>query len=291
MRRGRLELTWPTRRGRVGRRSTYGWGRVLVLLGAISLGVFGVGLTTGLLVSRLNEDRTQKVLSNRLMALQSQAEHLEGELASLRVEESRLRMSAGLEPLHADVLQLGVGGTQYNPPRSDTDDAQGRLDHLGRALGLLKSSFAQVDVSLIERTKDWRRVPCIHPVAGSLIVSRFGMRTHPILGVWAMHEGTDFGARKGTPVVATADGLVKFAGWKPGFGYTVTIDHGGGYSTTYSHNSKNKVKRGNRVRRGDVVALLGSTGLSTGPHLHYEVRVDGVPKDPQQYILPDVVVD
>jgi murein DD-endopeptidase MepM/ murein hydrolase activator NlpD len=291
LRRGRLELTWPSRRGRVVRRSTIGWRLGLAVLVAFGLGLVGIGLATGMLASRWAEDQARYSQARKVTALEAQAERLEAELTSLRTEEARLRVFAGLEPLHDDVLAVGVGGSQYEPPRTDADYAQARLDRLGRSLGLLKSSFAQVEVSLAERTEEWRKVPCIHPIPGSLIVSRYGMRTHPVLGVWAMHEGTDFGARKGTPVAATADGVVKFSGWKPGFGYTVMIDHGGSYSTRYSHNSKNKVKKGERVRRGDVVALLGSTGLSTGPHLHYEVRVDGTPKDPLQFILPDVVVD
>ncbi len=291
MRRGRLELTWPSRRGRVGRRSTIGWRLALTLLLALGLGLVGIGLATGTLVSRWAQDQAGYSHQRKVAALQAQAERLEAELTSLRAEEARLRLSAGLDPLHDDVLTVGVGGSQYVPPQTDADYAQLRLDQLGRALGLLKSSFAQVEISLVERAQEWRKVPCTHPVPGSLIVSQFGMRTHPVLGVWAMHEGTDFGARKGTPVAATADGVVKSSGWKPGFGYAVMIDHGGGYSTRYAHNSKNKVKKGDRVRRGDVVALLGGTGLSTGPHLHYEVRVNGMPKDPLQFILPDVVVD
>jgi murein DD-endopeptidase MepM/ murein hydrolase activator NlpD len=291
LRRGRLELTWPSRRGLVQRRSAVGLRPGLTLLAVFGVCLIGIGLVTGVLVSRWGEYRSRDWRESRVSTLQAQAERLEAELASLRTEEARLRVSAGLDPLHDDVLTVGVGGAQYEPPQDDADYAQVRLDHMGRALGLLKSSFAQVEVSLAERAEEWRKIPCVHPIPGSLVVSRFGMRTHPLLGVWAMHEGTDFGARTGTPVVATADGVVKFSGWKPGFGYTVTIDHGGGYSTRYAHNSKNRVRKGERVRRGDVVALLGSTGVSTGPHLHYEVRVNGAPKDPLQFILPDVVVD
>jgi murein DD-endopeptidase MepM/ murein hydrolase activator NlpD len=261
------------------------------LLVVCSVAVFAVGLITGAFVSRVSGQRTESALGDRVAALHAQAEELEGQLASLREDETRLRISAGLEPLHEDVLMVGVGGAQYVPPRSGADYAQAKLDRLGRATGLLKSSFAQVGANLSDRTERWRKVPCIHPVPGSLTMGRFGMRTHPILGVWAMHEGADFGARKGTPIVATADGVVRFSGWKPGFGYTVKVDHGGGCSTVYAHNSKNKVKKGQRVRRGEVIALLGSTGLSTGPHLHYEVRLAGNPKDPLQHILPDVVVD
>jgi murein DD-endopeptidase MepM/ murein hydrolase activator NlpD len=291
VRRRRIELVWPRGRAGLPRRLTVGWGRVLLGLAVGGLVLAGVGLLGGVTLSRTQERREHALLRSRIASLQAQAAELTGQLAQLEREGARLRVSAGLEPLHEDVLRVGVGGGQYVPPRSETDFVGDRLDKLGRVVGLLKSSFAQLEHNLDERKEKWSRVPCTHPVPGSLVMSRFGMRTHPVLGVWAMHEGADFGARTGTPVAVTADGMVKFSGWKPGFGYTVKVDHGGEYTTVYSHNSKNKVRKGDRVRRGDVIALLGSTGLSTGPHLHYEVRANNIPKDPLQYILPDVVVD
>ncbi len=291
MRRRRIELVWPAGRAGLPRRLRVGWGRILLGLSACGLVLAGAGLLGGVRLSQTKGRREHALLQSRVASLQAQAVELTGQIAQLEREGARLRVSAGLEPLHEDVLKAGVGGSQYVPPRSETDFVGNRLDKLGRVVGLLKSSFAQLEHNLGERKEKWSRVPCTHPVPGSLVMSRFGMRTHPVLGVRAMHEGADFGARTGTPVAATADGVVKFSGWKPGFGYTVKIDHGGEYTTVYAHNSKNKVRRGDRVKRGDVIALLGSTGLSTGPHLHYEVRVDNTPKDPLQYILPDVVVD
>lgn len=110
--------------------------------------------------------------------------------------------------------------------------------------------------------------------------SGFGMRLHPILKVKRMHTGIDIGAKKGESILASNGGKVIISGWTNGYGYRVVIDHGGGISTLYAHCSKILVKEGQTVKRGDKIALIGSTGLSTGPHLHFEVRENGAPVNP-----------
>jgi murein DD-endopeptidase MepM/ murein hydrolase activator NlpD len=120
-------------------------------------------------------------------------------------------------------------------------------------------------------------------------LSSYGMRIHPITKVRTMHEGMDFSARTGTPIYATGDGRVTFAGRdNSGYGMYVIIDHGYGYKTLYAHLYKTLVKKGQRVRRSDIIALVGNTGKSTGPHLHYEVRLNGKPVDPRNYYFYDL---
>ncbi|MBC7330523.1 peptidoglycan DD-metalloendopeptidase family protein [bacterium] len=123
----------------------------------------------------------------------------------------------------------------------------------------------------------------IYPVRGS-ITSGFGMRTHPIYHIKKMHTGIDISAHSGTPIKAAAGGEVVFAGWWGGYGNVVIIDHGGGISTLYAHCSAIYVKKGQSVSQGEVIAAVGSTGLSTGPHLHFEVRKNGKPVDPLGYL-------
>lgn len=123
----------------------------------------------------------------------------------------------------------------------------------------------------------------VRPVPGS-VTSPFGPRTHPILGYVRMHTGVDFNAPYGQPIRAAAGGRVILAGTYGGYGTTIVIDHGGGTATLYAHQSSVAVGYGQQVAAGDTVGYVGSTGLSTGPHLHFEVRVDGVPVDPMQYL-------
>ncbi|AFY59943.1 murein hydrolase activator EnvC [Synechococcus sp. PCC 6312] len=116
------------------------------------------------------------------------------------------------------------------------------------------------------------------------ITSTFGWRIHPILGTQRFHNGLDFGAPTGTPIQAAERGRVIYAGWYGGYGNAVIVDHGNGATTLYAHASRLVVAEGDVVQRGQVVALVGSTGLSTGPHLHFEVRINGEPQDPSYYL-------
>lgn len=122
------------------------------------------------------------------------------------------------------------------------------------------------------------------PCASPNLTSYFGYRVHPIFGTRKLHAGIDVGAASGTPIYAAADGVVIESGWTGGYGKAVIIDHGGGVATLYAHSSQLYVAPGQSVRRGQLIAAIGSTGFSTGPHLHFEVRVNGSPVDPLAYI-------
>lgn len=118
-------------------------------------------------------------------------------------------------------------------------------------------------------------IPSQMPVAARALTSGFGIRGHPLLGGRRAHSGIDLAAPTGSPIVATSDGLVSWADWAGGYGIAVAVEHGGGYQTRYAHMSRVNVAPGQQVRKGDVIGYVGSTGMSTGPHLHYEVRVNG----------------
>jgi len=141
---------------------------------------------------------------------------------------------------------------------------------------------------LIEAAKDksarWAAMPSVWPVHG-WVTSGFGPRVSPFTGQLAMHDGLDIGAAPNTSVQAPASGYVTSAGFDAKMGNVILVDHGYGIETEYGHLAKILVKQGQKVKRGDVIALVGSTGLSTGPHLHYMVKIKGQNVNPKNYIL------
>lgn len=137
-------------------------------------------------------------------------------------------------------------------------------------------------------------MPVLKPVADkyvSRLASGYGSRFHPILKVNKMHKGLDFAASTGTPIYATGDGAVKVSEFNSGYGNMVVLKHGNGYESLYAHMSRAKVRSGQKVKRGDVIGYVGTTGLSTGAHLHYEIHKNGEPVDPIMYFYNDVDPD
>jgi murein DD-endopeptidase MepM/ murein hydrolase activator NlpD len=163
------------------------------------------------------------------------------------------------------------------------------LGALIRRANLLASSFAEAKDSLASHSQRLAATPSIMPTQGWLTSAFSSMREHPILHVARPHEGIDVMAPMGSPIEAPAQGVVTEAGWESGYGNTITLDHGYGLVTKFAHCSKLLVRVGQRVSRGQRIALVGNTGLATGPHLHYEVHVNGRPVDPLKYVLPDRV--
>jgi murein DD-endopeptidase MepM/ murein hydrolase activator NlpD len=130
-------------------------------------------------------------------------------------------------------------------------------------------------------------VPSRMPLVGSVLTSSYGMRSHPVLGGLRKHTGIDLAAPTGTPVYATADGMVSRADWYSSYGLYISLEHGASLQTRYAHLSRLAVASGDVVKKGDLIGYVGSTGRSTGPHLHYEVRVDGVAVNPIPYMMAD----
>jgi murein DD-endopeptidase MepM/ murein hydrolase activator NlpD len=151
----------------------------------------------------------------------------------------------------------------------------------------LKDRFAEV-LDVFEReSARLSSIPSINPVSSqeAWVSSGFGYREDPISGSRRFHDGCDIVAPRGTPVIAPANGIVTFGGWRDGMGRMVEIEHGHGYTTTYGHNDKLLVKKGDLVNRGDLIAYVGSSGRSTGPHLHYEIRLNGRLVNPWKYLV------
>ena len=176
----------------------------------------------------------------------------------------------------------GMGGAESvaDVPAGDLlqslDQLQGEFDRSGRQLTVLEAM-------LYDQQLELAAIPSGRPSKG-YITSGFGTRNDPIRGGLAHHLGIDFDANKGDPVLAAAGGVVRFAGVKSGYGQVVEVDHGNGYSTLYGHNSRIVVRAGDIVRPGQTLARAGSTGRSTGPHVHFEVHVNGRPVNPRKFL-------
>ncbi|MCB9024873.1 MAG: M23 family metallopeptidase [Bdellovibrionaceae bacterium] len=159
-----------------------------------------------------------------------------------------------------------------------------RIEIASQDSQVLERKVMQLWENLSERQNFIRATPSVRPTRG-WFSSRFGIRADPFTGRPTMHSGLDLASRYGAPVTATADGIVTFVGYQNGYGNIVAIDHGYGIQTRYAHNSRVYVQVGDQIRRYDVIAAVGSSGRSTGAHVHYEVRVRGVAVDPINYIL------
>jgi len=281
---------------------------IRVLAGACALVSFvllGFGATaafdaTARIQNRQLDARNQ-ALSAELEQFRSRVGRLESTLNDLSEKDARIRTLAGLETIDPEVMQAGVGGPGLGSlesyPLWEVDSLASKdafalsydLNALERRARLLASSLDEATDSLQAHRDLLESTPSILPAAGWMS-SRFAKsRMHPIHNRPLPHEGVDIAATKGTPIFAAAKGRVVRAGWVVGYGLTVEIDHGFGYTTLYGHASKLLVQRGQVVNRGDVIGQVGSTGIATAPHLHYEVSLNGVPQNPVNFILPDAV--
>lgn len=148
----------------------------------------------------------------------------------------------------------------------------------------LEARLSKLDEFLLDKESFLKSTPSIMPTRG-WITSYYGQRVNPVSKALRMHEGIDIGARFGTDIISPADGVVTFSGKKPGFGNFVQINHGYGIETIFAHARKTIAQKGQKVKRGDLIAKIGSSGSSTGPHVHYEVRINGIAVDPLYYVL------
>lgn len=242
-----------------------------------------------------------RILSGELSGLQTRMKGLEGDLAFLAERDAEARLLAGLTPIDEEVLRVGVGGpgspTLEEHPLYDVAPELGKeafaveydLGAMERRVGLFRASMDEALDSLAAHRDLLLSTPSILPTTGIFRSGFSRARLHPLLDRTMPHEGIDVAAPRGTPIMAAARGRVTYAGWKSGYGQTVEINHGYGYETLYGHADKVLVRVGQVVDRGDVIAQVGSTGLATSPHLHYEVRVGGRPVNPMNFILESAV--
>ena len=269
----------------------------LILIGyAVTIGVDGY--------ARLRSaqlDTRNTVLQDELQQFQTRVDHLESTLNHIAQNDARFRSIAGLESIDSEVLQAGVGGPGLVGPEAHSlwtidpsisenlFEVSYDLNQLERRARLLSSSLAEATDSVLAHRDLLESTPSILPTPGWLSSSYSESRMHPIHNRPLPHPGVDISAPKGTSIYAAAKGQVIRAGWVVGYGLTIEIDHGFGYVTLYGHASELVASQNEEVQRGDVIARVGSTGIATSPHLHYEVHVQGIAQNPANFILPEYV--
>ncbi len=226
-----------------------------------------------------------RTLSHQLTALQNQ-------LNRINELDHKIRLATGLERANREIM--GVGGPEPEtsamnlllPPEeaNRVRKIAQKMAQLDLAMDTEELSLEELNSYIEDNESIIRATPSIWPVRG-WVTSEFGSRVSPFHEGIKFHEGIDIAAPTGTLIHAPADGIVTFAGWERGYGNLIIINHGYGLSTRYGHCADILVKKGQRVKRGQVIGTVGATGRATGPHLHYEVRVNGVPVNPRKYLF------
>ena len=278
--------------------------RLWVVFRHILVGIlFGVGVFIFAMYyfDSPNEQRLKKengLLRSQYEILSRRMNENQNVLNDLQQRDDNLyRAIFHADPIPSSIRRPGFGSTNryeklMNMPNADlVIFTTQKLDILSKQIYVQSLSYDEV-AEMVATQKDRAKcIPAIQPIANkelTRIASGFGVRIDPVYGYPKFHEGMDFIAKTGTDIYATGDGVVELAKWHSGYGNCVIINHGYGYRTLYGHCERVLVREGQKVVRGEVIAKLGNTGKSTGPHLHYEVHVKGVPDNPAKYYYLDL---
>ncbi|HEX5072883.1 MAG TPA: M23 family metallopeptidase [Gemmatimonadaceae bacterium] len=266
-------------------------GAMLGLMAAIGLGT--AIATTGRFISGAVRPTEANAMSSHPRDMSEVAKRmasLRDTLEVIRKREAQIRLLAGLPATDSAARILATAqdslanSAARGLPHADVEALIERADQLS-------ARFAAVTDSLERNAQRFASVPSIMPTPGWLTSQFSRSRNHPLLHISRPHEGIDVAAPMGAPIIAPASGVVMRVGYENGYGNTLEIDHGNGIVTRYAHCSRIDVKGGQRVTRGQTIAAVGSTGLATGPHLHYEIHINGKVVNPLTYVLSDAIPD
>ena len=266
-----------------------------VLFAAVSIifyYFFGLGSNPDLTISSLKNEN--KALKNEISRISKSYNEVLESVEEISELNSELRITANLQPVTNEERLLGVGGSEnYLSSNLNIKDVAIKnllksVDEMIRVVEFEKNQTIEISDKLKMNEALHKNIPAIKPTIGNYSIDGFGMRRHPILGVRKFHYGIDINCNRGTAVRSPGDGKVIIVERQAGFGLVVEIDHGFGYKTIYAHLSKAVVKKGDYVKRGQTIAKSGSSGLSSGPHLHYEVHHNGIAVDPTDFFFDDL---
>jgi murein DD-endopeptidase MepM/ murein hydrolase activator NlpD len=272
--------------------------KVRAALLGLAVCFLATNVVAGLLASFLINSRESDSLAQENRRLKDHISQLETRMAGvtqqvslLEQTDKLLRMMADLPPIDEDVRNVGIGGAPTAPVDANLPELTYGLwtvDKLEREVQLQQTSFQEINTKLTANREMLDHTPTLRPIEGGYISSGFGARRDPFIKRVENHAGVDICQERGTPIVATAEGQVIYAGHYYSYGKFVVIDHGFGYQTAYGHMNSIDVRQGQYVSKGQEIGTVGSTGRSTAPHCHYEVRVNGQPVDPTDYFFEDV---
>ena len=231
-------------------------------------------------------ERGRTFVQQNLNAMAVRLGEMQAQLTRLDALGERLSALSGIREFRfSEVPGLGGAAPTLLPPQNlSLTEFNDKLSSLARQVETRNDMLGVLEAQLFEQAVKKKLTPTMMPVSAPFNASGFGRRIDPFSGQWAMHEGIDFLADIGSPVVAAAGGIVQFAGFHPQYGYMIDIDHGNDLVTRYAHLSKLFVKEGDVVQRARRIALSGNTGRSTGPHLHFEVRFRGTAQNPAKFV-------
>jgi murein DD-endopeptidase MepM/ murein hydrolase activator NlpD len=234
-------------------------------------------------------ERERVFVQQNLNSMAMKLGEMQAQLTRMDALGERLSALAGIRPQEFRIGEApGLGGaapTRMPPQNLSLGEFSDKLQVLARQVESRNDMLGVLEAQLFEQAVKKKMIPTMMPVKASYNPSGFGKRIDPFNGQWALHEGIDFVADHGSPIVAAAAGVVIFSGFHPQYGYMVDIDHGNDLVTRYAHCSKLLVREGDLVQRGRKLAEVGSTGRSTGPHLHFEVRFRGAAQNPAKFLV------
>jgi murein DD-endopeptidase MepM/ murein hydrolase activator NlpD len=280
---------------------------VLNFLGLTSfIFIMAVGLV--LLYNKYFTSPNEVILQNEVAELEYYYEDLQNEVERMnqilgaleKRDDDVYRIVLGAEPIDASIRNAGIGGADRYSEIREKDfqrrdlvvDLKEKIDKLKRKMYIQSKSYDELLQTAVRKEEMFAAIPAIQPISNQELIrlaSGFGWRIHPIYKVKKLHTGIDFSAPTGTPVYATADGVVKNVKVRfSGYGKFIEIDHGFGYHTRYAHLHDFNVKQGQKVKRGELIAYVGNTGMSTASHLHYEVLKNGKKINPIHYFFNDL---
>jgi len=230
--------------------------------------------------------RREEYMKENIKVMATKLGEMQAQLSRLDSLGDRLAAQSGIKPAEIKSIQSkgGQGGPLVLPSDLSPGELQRAVDALASQVESRTDSLTMIEAEIFEQRVRKNFLPTTLPINMQWNASAFGWRVDPFTGLRAMHEGVDFPAAVGTPIMAAASGIVMTAEWHPEYGNLVEIDHGNEMTTRYAHASKLSVKVGELIKRGQKVAEVGSTGRSTGPHLHFEVRFRGIAQNPNRFL-------